>query len=177
MSEILDYNFGTTAKEKQENTAKISHSADFNSLPFMNRTSTFLKVSIRKAIGMGTAPQERMSDCRQGMNEIPHNSYKSQGQLADNLKFQNVFQCHFCGSYQRDLKGPELPANSRNVPFKCNECIESTKLKEKIQPCPNLAEVGDERSDLKLQKKMKPSDKRYLCNLCSKRFTFKRDLF
>ncbi|GIY39359.1 TD and POZ domain-containing protein 1 [Caerostris darwini] len=38
VSEILDYNFGNIY---QENTAKISHSTDFNSLPFTNRTSTF----------------------------------------------------------------------------------------------------------------------------------------
>ncbi|GIY49830.1 hypothetical protein CDAR_226691 [Caerostris darwini] len=96
-------------------------------------------------------------DSRQGMNEIPRHSKKSGGQFDNNLKFQNVFQCHFCGSYQRNLKGRELPLNSSSVPFKCSECIETTQLKEKIQPCPKFAEVTDGRSANKLQKKMKKS--------------------
>ncbi|GIY70974.1 hypothetical protein CDAR_532501 [Caerostris darwini] len=71
-------------------------------------------------------------DSRQGMKEIPHYSYKSQGQFADKMKFQDVFQCHFCGSYQRNLKGRKLLVNSSNVPFKCNVCMEKMKFKEKI---------------------------------------------
>ncbi|GIY99187.1 hypothetical protein CEXT_5301 [Caerostris extrusa] len=85
-------------------------------------------------------------DSQVGMNEIPHYSYKSEGQFDDKIKFKNVFQCHFCGSYQRNLNGQELPANLRNVPFKCNKCIETMNLKEKIQPSLNFAEVRDETS-------------------------------
>ncbi|GIY04893.1 hypothetical protein CDAR_54421 [Caerostris darwini] len=111
-------------------------------------------------------------DSRQGRKEISHKYYKSQGQFADKMKFQNVFQCHFCGSYQRNLKDRKLPLNSSNVPFKCNECIETMKLKEKIQPCPKFAEVGDERSANKLQKKTKVLNKRFSCNLCSLNYLF-----
>ncbi|GIY69082.1 hypothetical protein CEXT_206871 [Caerostris extrusa] len=91
-----------------------------------------------------------------GMNEIPHCSYKSQDQFDDKLTFQNIFQCHYCGkfsSYQRNFSGLELPVKSSDVPFsKCNECIETMKLKEKILPCPKLTEVFDESPALKLQK-------------------------
>ncbi|GIZ03733.1 hypothetical protein CEXT_113531 [Caerostris extrusa] len=98
-----------------------------------------------------------------GMNEISYYSYKSEVPFEDKMKFQNVFQCHFCGCYQRNLKGQEFPINSNNVPFKCNECIEKTQLKERIQPCPTFAEVRDERSAIKLQKKMKVPEKRFSC--------------
>ncbi|GIY99185.1 hypothetical protein CEXT_5281 [Caerostris extrusa] len=101
-------------------------------------------------------------DGRHVMNEIPHHSEMSRGQFDNNLKFRNVFQCHFCGSYQRNLKGRELPANSSSVPFKCNECIETMKLKENSHPCPKFAEVSDGRSSIKLHKLIKAGDKRCL---------------
>ncbi|GIX74959.1 hypothetical protein CDAR_125121 [Caerostris darwini] len=79
-------------------------------------------------------------DSQLGMNEIPCYSNKSQSQFEDKNIFKNIFQCHFCGSYQRNLNGQEFSLNSGKVPFKCNECIKGFKLKEKIQPCPNFAE-------------------------------------
>ncbi|GIY86082.1 hypothetical protein CDAR_465051 [Caerostris darwini] len=78
-------------------------------------------------------------------------------------------RCHFCGSYQRNLKSQKLPVNSSNVPFKCNECFVMMKFK-KIQPRPNLEEVGNERSAIKLQKIIKPLEKRFSCNACRKKF-------
>ncbi|GIY13568.1 hypothetical protein CEXT_646742 [Caerostris extrusa] len=105
----------------------------------------------------------RFLDRQLDMNEIPHCSYKSQGQFFDKMKFQNVFQCHFCGSYQRNLKGQELPVNSSNVPFKCNECNEMLKSKEKIQTCSKIAEYCENSSALKVPKKRKPLHKRFPC--------------
>ncbi|GIY92527.1 hypothetical protein CEXT_494871 [Caerostris extrusa] len=95
------------------------------------------------------------------VNEISHYSYKSQAQFDDKNRFQNIFQCHFCGSYQIILNGQELPLNSSSVPFKCNVCIELMKLKEKIEPRVKIAKVCHERSANKLQKKMKVLDKRF----------------
>ncbi|GIX89942.1 hypothetical protein CEXT_143661 [Caerostris extrusa] len=103
-------------------------------------------------------------DSQPGMNDIPHYSNKSQTQFNDKIRFQNIFQCQFCGksfSYQRNLNGEKLSLNSGNVPIKCNECNEMLKSKEKIQTYPKIAEYWENSSVLKVPKKRNPLDKRF----------------
>ncbi|GIY05698.1 hypothetical protein CDAR_380521 [Caerostris darwini] len=160
-------------RESSKGINKYSEYPCISTSPFRN--SAYLNLENRDLYSNPDFGQGIL-DSHPGMKEIPRYSNKSQKQFEDKNRFPKVFQCHFCDSYQRNLNGQEFSLNSRKVPFKCNECSEMLKSKEKIQTCPKIAEYCENSSALKVPKKSKPLHKRFPRNVCIKRFLSRTDL-
>ncbi|GIX94284.1 hypothetical protein CEXT_345021 [Caerostris extrusa] len=150
VSDILDYNFGNIS---QEIPATISHSAegaDYNSLPFTNRTSTF-----QSSIFPQTINQERHWDVNNtaGTNVRYASSNTVQNENFDYLNSSQGLTFPAAQTFENSdcTSGAEIPAMAFITEADTNE------LNPVEQPCTYNSAWQQQNPDLSFYNKLPPN--------------------